>query len=141
MMNRLTQSAPALAGIVLAICCWGCLNDLAPVNAAAASDVREPYIGSWSNGRGDTLIITGSTIKFAHDKAVPYQDVTRVTNEREFQLQITSDAKLNYLTRFLQVSFGEGEKTDEMKITLYDSRKDMEAGENSQGEATWYRDK
>jgi len=28
-----------------------------------------------------------------------------------------------------------------MKMTLNDSRKDMEDGENSQGEATWDRDK
>ena len=103
--------------------------------------LRDPYIGEWSNGRGDTLVITGGNIKFGKDKAVPYQDVTRVTNGREFHLQITTDARLNYLTKFLHVSFGEGEKTDEMKMTLYNSRKDMENGENSQGEATWYRDK
>ena len=47
---------------------------------------REPYVGEWSNGRGDTLVITGSTIKFGRDKAVPYRDVTRVTNGREFHL-------------------------------------------------------
>jgi hypothetical protein len=86
-------------------------------------------------------VISGSTIKFANDKAVSYRDVTRVTDGREFHLEITTDAKLNYLTRFLHISFGEGEKTDEMKMTLYNSRKDMEDGENSQGEATWYRDK
>jgi hypothetical protein len=102
---------------------------------------RDPYIGEWSNGRGETLVINGSTIKFGSDRAVPYRDVTRVTNGREFNIEITTEAKLNYLTRFLHISFGEGEKTDEMKMTLYDSRKDMEDGENSQGEATWSRDK
>ena len=102
---------------------------------------REPYAGEWSNGRGETLVITGSTIKFGRDKAVSYRDVTRVTNGREFHLEITSEAKLNYLTKFLHISFGDGNKTGEMKMTLYNSRKDMEDGENSQGEATWDRDK
>jgi hypothetical protein len=35
---------------------------------------------------------------------------------------------------------GEGDQPGEMKMTLYNSRKDLEDGENSQGEATWYRD-
>ena len=87
------------------------------------------------------MIINMSTIKFATEKAVAYHDVTRVTNRREFHLEITTDVKLDYLTRFLHVSFGEGERTDQMKVSLYNSRKDMEAGENSQGEATWHRDK
>ena len=102
---------------------------------------RDPYVGDWSNGRGETLVITSNTIKFDSDKPVPYHDVTKVTNGREFNLQITTEAKLNYLTEFVHVSFGEGEKTDQMKMTLYNSRKDMEGGENSQGEATWDRDK
>jgi hypothetical protein len=102
---------------------------------------RDPYVAEWSNRQGDRLIITGSTIKFSDEKPVPYHDVTRVTNGREFHLEITSDTKLNYLARFLHVSFGEGDKTDQMKVTLYNSRKDMESGANSQGEAIWYRDK
>lgn len=114
---------------------------LAGLTAYAGTKWRDPYIGEWSNGRGDTLVITGSTIKFGNDKGVNYRDITRVTNGREFNLQITSDGDLHYLTKFLHVSLGEGEKSDEMKITLYDSRKDLEAAENSQGEATWHRDK
>lgn len=102
---------------------------------------HDPYVGEWSNGRGDTLVITSNTIRFGSDKGVPYHDVTRVTNGREFNLQITIDARLNYLTEFVHISFGEGEKTDQMKMTLYNSRKDMEDGENSQGEATWDREK
>ena len=99
-----------------------------------------PYIGKWSNGRGDTLAITASTIRFGSDKAVNYRDVTKATNGQEFDLEVVSLGKLNYLTKYLHISTGEGDKPDEMKMTLYDSRKDMEDGENSQGEATWYRD-
>jgi len=114
---------------------------LAALTIHAGGTWKDPYVGEWSNGRGDTLVITGSTIKFGRDKAVNYHDITRVTNGKEFNLEITTKGQLNYLTKFLHVSFGEGDKSDEMKMTLYDSRKDLEAGENSQGEATWYRDK
>lgn len=114
---------------------------LAGLSAYAGTKWRDPFIGEWSNGRGNTLVITGSTIRFGNDKAVNYHDITRVTNGREFNLQITSAGELNYLTKFLHVSLGEGYKPGEMKIILYNSRKDLEAGENSQGEATWHRDK
>jgi len=99
-----------------------------------------PYIGKWSNGRGDPLAITAGTIRFGSDNAVNYRDVTKATNGQEFNLEVVSAGKLNYLTKYLHISTGEGDKPDEMKMTLYDSRKDMEDGENSQGEATWYRD-
>ena len=100
---------------------------------------REPYVGAWSNGRGETLVIKSNKVRFANDNALSYHDITRVTNEKEFQLEVTSDGKLNYLTRFLQISLSD--TSDEMKVTLYNSRKDMESGQNSQGEATWYRDR
>lgn len=114
---------------------------LAGLNAFTREKWKDPYIGAWSNGRGDTLVITGNTIKFGRDKAVNYRDATRVTNGKEFNLEITAAGELNYLTKFLHISMAEGDKSDEMKMTLYDSRKDLDAGENSQGEATWYRDK
>lgn len=112
---------------------------LAGLTAHAGEKWKDPYVGGWSNGRGDILVITGSTIKFGRDKAVSYRDITRVTDGKEFNLQITTAGELNYLTKFLHISMGD--KSDEMKMTLYDSRKDMEDGANSQGEATWYRDK
>ena len=112
----------------------------AKASTAVSAHESLPYLGKWSNGRGETLAITAKTIRFANDKPVAYRDVTRATNGQEFNLEVTSEGKLNYLTKYLHVSTGEGNKPDEMKMTLYDSRKDMEDGENSQGEATWYRD-
>lgn len=114
---------------------------LAGLAAFGAEKRKDPYIGEWSNGRGDTLVITGSTIKFGRDKAASYRDITRVTNGQEFNLEVTTQGNLNYLTKFLHISIAEGDNSNEMKMTLYDSRKAMEDGENSQGEATWYRDK
>lgn len=107
---------------------------------ASAEHKPLPYIGKWSNGRGETLVITASTIRFGSDKAVNYRDVTKATNGQEYNLEVVSLGKLNYLTKYLHISTGEGDKPDEMKMTLYDSYKDMEDGENSQGEATWSRD-
>jgi len=109
-------------------------------HTATAEPKPLPYIGKWSNGRGETLVITASTIRFGNDKAVNYRDVTKATNGQEYNLQVVSPGKLNYLTKYLHISTSEGDKPDEMKMTLYDSYKDMEDGENSQGEATWYRD-
>ncbi|SRR5260370_40248885 len=114
---------------------------LSPKKSTAVSAPESlPYLGKWSNGRGETLAITAKTIQFANDKPVTYRDVTKATNGQEFNLEVTSEGKLNYLTKYLHVSTGEGDKPDQMKMTLYNSRKDMEDGENSQGEATWYRD-
>jgi len=112
----------------------------AKASPAVSAHESLPYLGKWSNGRGETLAITAKTIQFASDKPATYRDITKVTNGQEFNLEVTSEGKLNYLTRYLHVSTGEGDKPDEMKMTLYNSRKDMEDGENSQGEATWYRD-
>jgi len=125
-----------MKAIILALTCM-----LAFSVTAATSGPPAPYLGDWSNGRGETLSIKAKTIQFASDKAVPYRDITRVTNGQEFDLEITSEGKLNYLTKFIHLSMAEGDKPAEMKATLYDSFKDMQDGQNSQGEATWYRDK
>ena len=125
-----------MKAIILA--CLFCVIALAVAGAALPA---APYVGAWSNGRGDTLVITGGTIKFANDKAVGYRDITRVTNGQEFDLEVTAPGKLNYLSKYLHISMAEGAKPEEMKMTLYDSLKDMRDGENSVGEATWYRDK
>jgi hypothetical protein len=77
-------------------------------------------------------------LQFGSDKPVTYRDVTKVTDGNLFYLEITSPGKLNYFTRYLAVSL---EENGEMKTTIYDSYTDMFNGENSQGEATWDRDK
>ena len=42
------------------------------VQGGSASVPQPTYIGQWSNGRGDTLAITATTIRFANDKPVKY---------------------------------------------------------------------
>jgi hypothetical protein len=103
--------------------------------AIPRAQATPPYIGNWSNGRGESLSITRRTLRFANDKPVRYQDVTRVTDNRRFAIKITSKGKINYFSKFLVLEVNK----DEMKMTLYSSYEDMFNGQNSQGETTWYR--
>jgi hypothetical protein len=113
----------------------GSVATAAQVSSSAHAGM--PYIGRWSNGRGERLIVTKRTLKFNNDKSVTFRDVTKVTDGNHFALQITSRGKLNYFTKFIALSL----ENDEMKMTLYDSYADMFDGKNPQGESTWYRDK
>jgi hypothetical protein len=112
------------------------LSRVAPATAPAAP-AKLPYVGRWSNGRGETLHITARTLQFANDRPVAYRDVTKVTDGNHFSIQITSRGKLNYFTRFLALAIEKGQ----MSMTLYNSYREMFDGENSQGESTWHRDK
>jgi hypothetical protein len=105
--------------------------------AIAPAPARMPYIGRWSNGRGETLAVTARTLQFANDRPVYYRDVTKVTDGHYFSIQITSRGKINYFSKFLALSVEKGEMT----MTLYNSYREMFDGENSQGESKWYRDK
>jgi hypothetical protein len=105
--------------------------------AIVPAPAKMPYIGRWSNGRGETLSITARTLQFANDRPVYYRDVTKVTDGHHFSIQITSRGKINYFSKFLALSLEKGE----MNMTLYNSYREMFDGENSQGESTWYRDK
>jgi hypothetical protein len=105
--------------------------------ALVPAPAKMSYIGRWSNGRGETLSITARTLRFASDRPVSYRDVTKVTDGNHFSIQITTRGKINYFSRFLALEIGKSE----MKMTQYNSYREMFDGENSQGESTWYRDK
>jgi hypothetical protein len=106
-------------------------------SAATATADKLPYIGSWSNGRGETLKVTASTLRFNSDKAVTYRDVTKVTDGNYFLLEVTAKGKVNYFSKYLSLTIDD----DEMKMVLYNSYEDMLDGKNPQGESTWSRDK
>lgn len=95
----------------------------------------KPYIGKWSNGRGETLSITPSQIQFDHNKKLGYKDITRVTDGNSFQIQITSRGKFNYFQKYMFL------RTDgkQMTITGYNSYEDMYSGQNQGSEVTWFR--
>jgi hypothetical protein len=105
--------------------------------ATALAPAKLPYLGKWSNGRGESLTVTTTTLRFNSDRAATYRDVTKVTDGNHFSLEITSRGKLNYFTRFIALEVN----GSEMKMTLYNSSQDMFDGNNLQGESTWERDK
>jgi hypothetical protein len=115
---------------------------IAPPNSTHSSHAvvqsKLPFVGEWSNGRGETLVITARSLQFGGDKPVSYRDVTKVTDGTVFYLEITSPGKLNYFTRYVAVSL---EENGAMKTTMYDSYAEMFNGDNAQGETTWDRDK
>jgi hypothetical protein len=107
------------------------------IHAEAFAQAKMPYIGKWSNGRGETLSVTKRALRFNSDKPVTFRDVTKVTDGKYFLLKITTPGAVNYFTKFISLVIENGE----MKMTLYDSYEDMFDGKNPQGESTWDRDK
>ncbi len=105
--------------------------------AAVAAETEQPYIGEWSNGRGETLTITAKTIRFADDRPVPYRDVTRATDGSSFELQITAKGEVNAFPGKTLAVAVEG---DTMKITGYLSHADYMQEKNPQQSVTWERD-
>jgi hypothetical protein len=106
------------------------------VLATRAAD--EPcYIGSWSNGRGETLTITSQTIQFADNTPVRYRDITRATDGKMFQIQITAKGKVNaFPGKFLLINC----ESDEMKMSGFASGADMQQDRGAVSEVTWFRD-
>ena len=122
--------APARIALVLIA-----LLLLAGRNARAAED--PPYLGSWSNGRGETLVVTEKTIRFNDDRALTYRDITRATDGATFELQISGRGTAN---GFGGNTLGVECDGDSMKITAYASHADyMQAGE-PQSVVTWFKD-
>jgi len=93
-----------------------CLSaSLRPITFASAAD-QFPYLGNWSNGRGETLTITRKTLQFADNKPVPYRDVTRATDGARFELLITAAGQVN---AFPGKVLGVQCEDNSMEITTY----------------------
>lgn len=105
------------------------------LEARAAED--PPYLGSWSNGRGETLIVTEKTIRFGDDRAVPYRDITRATDGEVFELQLTARGAVN---GFGGNTLGVECDGDSMKITAYASHAAYMQAEEPQSVVTWFKD-
>lgn len=108
---------------------------LAAGNARAAEDA--PYLGSWSNGRGETLVVTEKTIRFGDDRALPYRDVTRASDGSMFELQISAKAATS---AFGGNTLGVECDGESMKITAYASHADYMQGGEPQSVVTWFKD-
>ena len=109
----------------------GCLSLLALAEEAPF------YLGSWSNGRGETLVITKTSLRFGDDRAVNYRDVTRVTDGEAFELEITTPGEINaFPGKTLAVQFEEGSMT----ISSYASHADFMQERGLQSQVTWEKD-
>lgn len=99
---------------------------------------KAAYLGEWSNGHGDTLVITEKAIRFAQDQPIPYRDLTRATDGKTFALQITAIGEVNaFAQKFLAVDCDD----DEMRMIGYTSSEDLLKEKNPGSNVTWYRDK
>jgi hypothetical protein len=104
---------------------------------AAFAAEEQPYLGHWSNGRGETLVITGSTIQFADNKPVSYRDVTHATNGEDFELLITAAGKVN---AFPGKTLGLHCESDSIEMTGYASHADYMEEKEPQSRVTWFKD-
>ncbi len=105
---------------------------------ANAADSR-PYLGSWSNGRGETMVITAKTIQFAEDHPVPYRDITRESDDSHFELQILARGEVNaFPGKTLVLACGDD---DSMEMTGYRSHDDFIGGGDGLQVVTWFRER
>ena len=122
------------ASAALAVCLAAMLV-LSGAAARASEDL--PYLGSWSNGRGETLVITEKTIRFGDDRALSYRDITRASDGSTFELQINGKAPAN---GFGGNTLGVECEGDSMKITAYASHAAYMQGGEPQSVVTWFKD-
>lgn len=103
----------------------------------AVASAAPPYLGEWSSGKGDTLIITPETVQYASDKPIPYRDITKATDGKgPFQLMILAKGEVNYFRKYLWLTMAGPE---EMKMETTDAMEEGSKGEGSR--QTWFRDK
>ena len=107
---------------------------LAQATGLAADPPR--YLGHWSNGRGETLTITASTIQFGEDQTAKYRDVTRATDDNAFELQITGGR----ISAFGGSTLGLVCEKDSMEMTVYASHGDYMEEKAPQSVVIWYQD-
>ncbi len=96
-----------------------------------------PYLGEWSNGRGETLVVTRTTLQFANDKPVPYRDVTRATEGQTFELMITASGPVN---AFSGKTIGLSCKEKSMTMTTFASHSAYMQENEPRSVVTWFKD-
>ncbi len=102
-----------------------------------ASAENIPYLGQWSNGRGETLQIKRKTLQFADNKPVPYRDVTESTDGLNFELRITARGEVNAFSGKTLGLYVDG---GPMKMTGYLSHADYVQKRNPQQVISWEPD-
>ena len=110
---------------------------LAVVLSVTAADDAPLYVGSWSNGRGETLVITSKRMQFGDDHPFSFRDVTRVSDGESYELEITTRGEINgFPGKTLHLTF----EKDAMQMTGCKSHAEFMQGGEVQMEVTWYKD-
>jgi hypothetical protein len=105
--------------------------------SATRAEEAPLYLGSWSNGRGETLVITRKTMQFGDDRPFSFRDVTRVSDGESYELEITTRGEINgFAGKMLHLTF----EKDAMQMTGYKSHAEFMQGGEVQMEVTWYKD-
>src|SRR3954464_2079865 len=103
----------------------------------ASAAEQPPYLGRWSNGRSETLIVTQKTLKFGGDKPVPFSDVTRAGNGRRFELRITLPGEGNAFPGKSLMVTCDGNSTE---MVGYRSHVELVQERNRRQIVTWERE-
>jgi len=96
-----------------------------------------PYVGEWSNGRGEVMVVTAKKMKYGKSE-VTYTDITKATDGNSFQLKVNVKEKMTIFSNFLFVEMLTN-KT-EMKIKGYDTHAALMEDAEGASEDHWYRD-
>lgn len=115
---------------------------LAVFSSVSFAQKSEPsaYLGTWSNGRGEQLIINDDTVKYGKNRVLHYKDITKASDGNFFNLQIINPGKQNYFSRYVSLTINPEAKPAEMTLKSYNTMKDLIDDENVQGSDTWYLD-
>lgn len=132
---RFPMSLPGIRKLRLLVIVAALASGFCPTSGRAADD--HAYIGEWSNGHGDTLVITATAMRFADNEPVPYRNITPAGDGNHYQVEITTHGPVNFFSeKFLALHC----RDDEMEMISYSSRADLLRAENSKMKVTWYKD-
>ena len=106
------------------------------LNVSAGASEQPEYIGSWSNGKGQTLKITAASIQFNKDAPIKYRDVTEDDEGGGYELElIGAPAPNGFGGNFVVLEF-EG---DQMQMTVYPTRTDVDEEDKITAAVSWTR--
>ena len=116
--------------------CLACLFLLLPLCLARADKPHElRYIGEWSDGRGEVLVVTANKLRVG-SRTSSYKEIARSKDERSFRFQVTSGGG-GLDGRFLSIEVGR----EEMSMREYRTLADCLDDKGVAAVVAWSRDR
>ena len=116
-----------------------CVAGLLLLGAFTAAFADKPvvprYIGEWSDGRGQVLVVTASKFRLG-SHASSFKEVFRSKDERFFRFDITSGGG-GFDGRYISIEVGR----EEMQMREYRSQADRLNDKQVAGVIAWSRDR